>query len=223
MGQRLIINVKGSDDRDFRFTTYFHWSAYTNSAISLTLKFIEAWENKYRRMKGLCQNDRLLLCAIEAWPGSGIVEGDANEIALADAGFPKFALANGGVPKGLDRNEGLIAVSEYESEKLISWEEGRVDIHVSKAGAATIWFDVWYIHDLNDEDASGDDYITQKMKSAHRVADCPAAAKSVRDLLNGEDVKPDELRTLGRLFEEAYDNGWHLLFPNEGLFVEAIA
>ena len=224
MGQRLTINVKGSDDRDFRFTTYFHNGAYTRSAILLTLDFLKLWEGKYRRMKGLCQNDRLLLCATEAWPGSGLVENDANEIALVDAGFRKFAMTNCGIPKGTDGSKGLIAVSESEAEVLVAREDGRVDIHVSKGGAASVWFDVWRLIDVDEDGALDDPDEYERAKDSLKVSGDAKFGKAMRELYCGNDVKADGLRIVYDAVDKAIREGhYDILLQDEGILLEVFA
>lgn len=129
MGQRLNIEIVNGETS--LANSYYHWSGYTDSALSLTKKIINAYYQSID-IVGLIMAVRLL-----EETDAGINE---EERKLIDEKYPeKF----GRIPfkRCVDRNSGLIAVTEEGKEATRKWEEGRVTIDLA---SETFIFDVVY-------------------------------------------------------------------------------
>lgn len=146
MGQRLNIEIVNSDG--VLANAYYHWSAYTGSAIELTLMAI----GKFWEVESL---DKDLLKAIKMLEATGAGITDQELISIkADrrlsSGITYSSICN-------NRNLGLIAVTERGIEDTRRWEEGRVTIDIE---SRTVDFGVlWeyseeeYNENMEDDDA----------------------------------------------------------------------
>lgn len=118
MGQRLNIEITDGDTA--LANCYYHWSAYTESALELTRKIIYAfWEtNPIVSVKTAVE-------LLEA-TGGGVNETERAAIEAAQDKFGHITF------KGCtNRNEGLISVTESGMESTRRWEEGRVTIDLT--------------------------------------------------------------------------------------------
>ena len=121
MGQRLVVQINKGETP--LANAYYHWSAYTGSAAimtndilgyfdevdeSLTLKQQAAW---LLYKTGARFNDM----EIEQMKKDGI---DANQFDFVFDGVE------------VNRNDGLLCVTEDGMDSNMSWEEGRVDIDI---------------------------------------------------------------------------------------------
>lgn len=120
MGQRLVITVK-SNGIDLA-KIYYHWSAYSMSALYEArdlVNYICEHEDKTEKELQL----RLIRFCEEN--GGGIDGGlDSEEWKYIQNMFPNVTFKSGGI----DRNYGLIALSEKGMNNIQSWSEGDVDI-----------------------------------------------------------------------------------------------
>lgn len=133
MGQRLVISnrINGKEEN----TIYYHWSAYTLSAIDEVnglCEYVVKWINENRKdiflkMRSMYNNKTLnpthmfnLACYNAV---SGILYNDKKSL--------EYISAIGGNPipdKPLNRNEGLIAFSQAGREESLYWSEGTLPI-----------------------------------------------------------------------------------------------
>lgn len=124
MGQRLVvtINFQGQDLAKI----YYHWSGYTYSALLETKKIIdciynhkdETEEEMLLRLIHFCENN-----------GGGITGNRGlNEFQYIQNLYPNEEFKS----KGIDRNDGLIALSEKGMADLQSWSEGDVYINIDE-------------------------------------------------------------------------------------------
>lgn len=120
MGQRLVIQIEKNEEA--LANAYYHWSAYTESAIELTnevLDFLEESEKNSDIEK-----------AVEALYKTG-ARFAPNELAnMTKEGIDKsvFSFAIDDVPA--NRNDGLISVSKNGMNESLDWSEGTVYIDI---------------------------------------------------------------------------------------------
>lgn len=118
MGQRLNIEIISGGET--LANCYYHWSAYTSSALYLTKQIIERYEELYKgKQVGVKEAVEML-----EYTGGG-VDGDERERIQADGRFACIEFKN-----CTSRSDGLIAVTKYGIEETRAWEEGRVEIYV---------------------------------------------------------------------------------------------
>lgn len=130
MGQRL--NIEIVSDGTLLANCYYHWSAYTDSALTLTELIIEKFYDS--DMSPSIKNAVELLEST----GAGVNEQERIEIKK----FPnKFVGID--FKKATDRNCGLISVTENGMEETQQWEEGRVTIDILNE---IVSFDVFWTY-----------------------------------------------------------------------------
>lgn len=131
MGQRLNIEIMSNDS--VLANAYYHWSAYTRSALYLTKEIVAAFDS-VNEETDLKKAIRLLELT-----GAGVNSSERMRIDNDVTG--KFAGIE--FKDCINRNEGLLAVTKEGIDETRYWEEGRVTIHLD---THTINFDVlWYI------------------------------------------------------------------------------
>ena len=129
MGQRLNIEIVNGETS--LANCYYHWSAYTVSALELTRRIIRAYYDS-KSIVGL----KMAVELLEA-TGGGVSE-------LERAGIQKCAERFGHIKfrDATSRNDGLISVTEEGKDETREWEEGCVTIDLN---SETFKFDVvWY-------------------------------------------------------------------------------
>ena len=129
MGQRLNIEIVNGETS--LANCYYHWSAYTSSALSLTKRIIDAYYDS-EAIVGLKMAVELLEDT-----GGGVNESEREEIQKQAEKFGHIKFRD-----CTNRNEGLLSVTDHGKEETRKWEEGRVTIDL---GTETFNFDVlWY-------------------------------------------------------------------------------
>ena len=120
MGQRLVVTVK-NNGKDLA-KIYFHWSAYTVSALMEARRIIDCiCEEDYKTEKEL----KLRLIHFCEENGGGIDGGsDSPEFKYIQNTFPNETFKS----EGINRTYGLIALSENGMNDLQHWSEGDLDI-----------------------------------------------------------------------------------------------
>lgn len=143
MGQRL--NIEIVDGEDILANSYYHWSAYSKSAIYLLKEIICAYKSeKSIRMLDVAVN---LLQAT----GAGINDSERSRINADESG--KFSGIQ--FKDAVSRNDGLIAVTGDGIEETRRWEEGRVTVNLA---SETFIFDVfWSYAEKEFREEWGDD------------------------------------------------------------------
>ena len=129
MGQRLNIEIVNGETS--LANCYYHWSAFTTSALDLTKRIIDAYYDS--------ESIAGLKMAVELLESTG---GGVNEAERA--GIEKCAEKFGNIKfkDATNRNNGLISVTEEGKEETRKWEEGRVTIDLD---SETFNFDVaWF-------------------------------------------------------------------------------
>ena len=181
MGQRLNIEIVNGETS--LANCYYHWSAYTLSALNLTKAVIDAYFDS-EAIVGV----KMAVELLEA-TGGGVNETERAEIQKqADKfGYIKFKDCT-------DRNRGLISVTESGKEETRKWEEGRVTIDL---GNETFKFDVaWF--DMPDEYFS--EYCDEEDLCLEDLAECEYDLDAVpfadlEDLIGFIESHPSGVRT----------------------------
>lgn len=154
MGQRLNIEIHRKRDNKCLANCYYHWSAYTHSALRLTKEIVDNYTDFYKEKDDIHKAIKLLQST-----GGGVVAEDFDKMSKEDQRV--FAL-------GQNRNLGLICFSEEEMQKTRDWEEGRVEITFGDEKDFTkllnnfndevrIYFGVFFIED--------EDYVKEQYKT----------------------------------------------------------
>lgn len=129
MGQRL--NIEITDCGNTLANCYYHWSAYTDSAMELTMQIIQEFQDSVMPV-----DIETAVRLLEA-TGGGVDDCERKEIEKEPERFGHIKFRD-----ATNRNEGLIAVTDVGIENTRQWEEGRVIIDLS---SETVCFDVlWY-------------------------------------------------------------------------------
>lgn len=151
MGQRLNIEIV-QDGKELA-NCYYHWSAYTSSAIELTKRVIDEFYDADAKEKGF----KLAVKLLES-TGAGINSVERQRIELSN----DMVLHNMIYADCKDRNEGMIAVTPAGMSETRSWEEGRVTIDI---GSETVCFDVMFYYDKDEYiEEYGDDIDIQNIR-----------------------------------------------------------
>lgn len=135
MGQRL--NIEIADDHGVTLANcYYHWSAYTGSAIELVESIIKADEE--------IECNSLLERAVKLLEQTGGGINDAEMERIKNDDTNKFV----GIDfKGcIDRNMGLISVTDIGIADTQRWEESRIEINIE---SQTINFYVYWSDDID--------------------------------------------------------------------------
>ena len=146
MGQRL--NLEIVDNNGVLANSYYHWSAYTGSAIELTEAALGAF---YDSPEDISQLGLAVFMLQET--GAGLYSEEKERISADET-----EMFNGiEFRDARDRNCGLLSVTKSGIEETERWEEGRVTVNIEDR---TVDFSViWtytageYNEDMGDEDA----------------------------------------------------------------------
>lgn len=136
MGQRLNIEIK-KDDKVLA-NAYYHWSGYTSSALGLTDKILKNIDNVNFK------NDVVRAVKLLEVTGAGLTKSEFD--------FLNDNMRNTAFKSAIDRNNGLIAISEKGISNTQFWEEARVEIHLD---TQKIKLDLYY--DVDEDDYDEDD------------------------------------------------------------------
>lgn len=150
MGQRLIITVKNNGEDLAKI--YYHWSAYTVSALWEASKVAACiYNHKDETEREL----KLRLIRFIEENGGGI-RGDDYEFEYIRNMYPNEAFKE----DGYSRSNGLIALSERGMSELQDWSEGDIEIFIDEERINNTVFGYWNsCEDYNEEVRSwGEDY-----------------------------------------------------------------
>lgn len=148
MGQRLVVTVKKNEEDLAKI--YFHWSAYTYSALLETKKVIDCIYNHEDETVREMQL-RLIKCIED---NGGGIKGDASEFEYIQRMYPNETFKTG----GYSRSNGLIALSQAGMEELQDWSEGDVIIDLDEDMVENTVY-CWHasIDEYNEERKEWDD------------------------------------------------------------------
>lgn len=161
MGQRLDIELFAGNKSQMMANCYYHWSAYTLSAL-LTVKAVI--ENYYK-IKDEYKDDPFMLAVkcFEIPDYSFKMNEETGELERVQvyAGLcksshklMKFLYPDTEIHEGADRNVGLISIHPSDVKETRDWEEGRARVYLdAEEFSLDIWFDMSeeeFIEDLLD-------------------------------------------------------------------------
>lgn len=184
MGQRLNIEIVNGEIS--LANCYYHWSAYTHSALCLTKKVIEAYYDS-EAIVGL----KMAVDLLEA-TGGGVNEVEREEIQKQPDKFGHLKFKD-----CVNRNGGLLAVTESGKEETRKWEEGRVTIDLD---TETFCFDVLSYDTIEDYTEYCDESFNED--DFEKLTECPfdlckVPFDKVDDLIdfveNNECAREDEM------------------------------
>lgn len=148
MGQRLVI--VGKKNHIPIFNIYYHWSAYTSSSIYEADRLL-----KYLLQPEKCGD--LVLSAIEYCEANG--GGISNDVDIEEAQrvYPDHKIKT----DGINRNDGLIAITADGMNNNLSWAEGVIEIDFDNDLINNnVFFYYDSVEQINEEcDYEGDDKI----------------------------------------------------------------
>ena len=148
MGQRLVVSIEHSGKCLAQI--YYHWSAYTVSALYKTQQIVDCIYNHKDETEKQLQLRLIRFCQ----ENGGGVRGDDAEFEYIQKQFPNEILKK----DGYSRNNGLIAISEQGMDDLQSWSEGDVTIDIDED---VIYFGIYAsyesLEEYNEERKEWDD------------------------------------------------------------------
>ena len=121
MGQRLNIEIVSNGK--ILANAYYHWDAYTGISLRRTDDIL----NKLNERKESVKDDLDLAIKLLEFTGAGINAVERNYI-LADPELSKYLPINNCV----DRNEGVLSITQEGMQDTRYWEETRVTIDIGK-------------------------------------------------------------------------------------------
>lgn len=141
MGQRLTITIENNNQENIA-TLYYHWSAYTISALLTVHEMIPT----LKQIKGMPLDEaRLTLIRYAEEAGGGIDGGfDSDEWKYIQAKYPNESFKK----EDISRNYGLIAISQEGQKGLLSWSEGDVYVNIDTEHVDNCV--VWSYNDINE-------------------------------------------------------------------------
>ena len=138
MGQRLDIELIANDEALVNANCYYHWSAYTQSALYTLQKVLD----NYNHIKDEYKEDSFLLATkcFEIPDDSYTRDADGNlKIESISAGLcesslkmMKFLYPDVEFQPGIDRNVGLISIHPHDVRETRKWEEGRIVVDLTR-------------------------------------------------------------------------------------------
>ena len=151
MGQRLVIHFldKLSEESEVKeiANIYYHWGAYTSTAIEEFSRIVDMMMTCAFRKKYLHPYEKVLyLCSCES---IGVSEDEINEsLDLINKEIPENIPKFKSLPKAVDRNIGILNLTEKSIEHANDWSEGDVTINLNSGECS---FNVCCFYtDLND-------------------------------------------------------------------------
>ena len=134
MGQRLVVTVNYCEEEIVKI--YYHWSAYTESALMETKQILDELLDENNNIKDL----KLRLIRFCERNGGGIKNGkDSDEWKYIQSVYPNETFKE----DNISRNYGLIALSEEGMADLQNWSEGDVYINLDE-GEVNFGVYGWY-------------------------------------------------------------------------------
>ena len=158
MGQRLVVTVRSKDEDICKI--YYHWSAYSVSALVEAKSIIDAIFDEENDIADL----RLRLIRFCEQNGGGIDGGkDSDEWNYITREYPNEVFKS----EGISRNDGLIALSEKGMDDTQYWSEGDVIIDLDECrviNEVSLWF--INIEEYNQE-------LEERDEAAEKLEDIP--------------------------------------------------
>lgn len=139
MGQRLVVTVKSTGEDLCKM--YFHWSAYTISALMEVRDMMAEFP-----METNSKEDAILYFIRYCEEYGGGIDGgmDSKEWNYITNKYPKYKFKS----ENINRNRGLIAISEDGMDEMQSWSEGDIYINLDEM---TVHNELFLYYDDIDE------------------------------------------------------------------------
>jgi len=129
VGQRL--NIEVCYDGDLIANAYYHWSAFTTSSLNILEEVIDAYKHRTE-----ISSLKVAVQILQA-TGAGVNDEEKERITADTTGkFQGISFQD-----CINRNEGLLAVTEQGMEETRKWEEGRITVDI---GTEEFIFDVMW-------------------------------------------------------------------------------
>lgn len=191
MGQRLNIQIQRGET--ILANAYYHWSAYTGSALALLEMIHEKWDELSTEENDVIRAVRLLEST-----RAGLTQKELFNVDILGQGF---------VPGNVEvnRNDGLIAVSPEGIAETNDWAEGGAIIDLDDA---MVSFDVFYAY--HDRKHILSDYEEDE------IADLPELDFQL-------DMSSFKLEHAGHIASVLDESGEFVFKTNEGEYFSIIA
>lgn len=139
MGQRLVVTVKSTGEDLCKM--YFHWSAYTISALMEVRHMMAEFP-----METNSKEDAILYFIRYCEEYGGGIDGgmDSKEWNYITNKYPNYKFKS----ENINRNRGLIAISEDGMDEMQSWSEGDIYINLDEM---TVHNELFLYYDDIDE------------------------------------------------------------------------
>ena len=139
MGQRLVVTVKSTGEDLCKM--YFHWSAYTISALMEVRDMMEEFPIETKS-----KEDAILYFIRYCEEYGGGIDGgmDSKEWNYITNKYPNYKFKS----ENINRNRGLIAISEDGMDEMQSWSEGDIYIDLDEMTVHNELF--WYYDDIDE-------------------------------------------------------------------------
>lgn len=164
MGQRLVIHMLNDSGKEVA-NAYYHWSAYTSSAIYELKGIADALQliqdgniEKWIVTESICKyyhtdinalNDVELATVLLYATGAGIRNIKESIGVLLDNEEKRLRIP---IISAIDRNEGLIDLTEEGIKDSNDWSEGDAYVHLRSGlvdfnvyAAISEWYEEWYV------------------------------------------------------------------------------
>ena len=122
MGQRLLVSIQNNGKE--LVTIYYHWSAYTVSALYEVSKLAKCIFNH----KDETEEELKLRLIRFCYENGGGISGEELEFVYIETLYPGELFER----TGYSRNEGLINLSPIGRHKSHSWSEGDIEIYIDE-------------------------------------------------------------------------------------------
>ena len=120
IGQRLVVTIETNEKK--LCNIYYHWGAYTYSALLHTKEIIDCIYNH----KDETEKDMLLRLIRFCEDNGGGINCTTDEFKRVESLYPEESFKT----EGYSRNDGLIALTEEGIENAQAWSEGDVFINL---------------------------------------------------------------------------------------------
>ena len=215
MGQRL--NIEIIIDDGLYSNCYYHWSAYSSSAIDQALQIIKEYK-KIKASKSNLLYDNLLLSYKLLHLMGETIDHDNSVIDLKDKSKPiqfkwieipaglcdcsydmmKELYPNEAFDKAVDRNVGLIGSHPDDVKNTQKWEEGKVTLDITNE---CMWFNVYWDMVGVDTSLSDEEFEDEYLMTKEEYANLPELPKEVKSVYNyfnfcSEDIPFDDVEKL---------------------------
>lgn len=195
MGQRLNIQIE--KDKKPIANAYYHWSAYTGTALEMTREVLE----KLKEVQNYNVDPLVIAYQLLSVTGAKLNEQEYLHISNLDRG-PHFDLLKTTfdyLPLEVNRNDGLISFSDEGMKDTNYWAEGGVVINLDDG---TFYFDVFHSEDTLDEIIDSYDLDEED------IDDIPV----LHDEIDFDNMKLENIPQLERIFSRASSNQYGLAY-----------